>query len=105
MSVNAKQTVEIFDPPMCCSTGICGPTVDQSLIDVGEMVLLLKARGISVERYQLNTRPQAFMANPAVLALVRERQLSALPITTVNGRIIKTGSYATAAEVEAALGT
>jgi len=101
---SGKKRVEIFDPPMCCSTGICGPTIDQTLIDVNEMIVALKAHGISVERYQINTQPKAFMANPDILALMRERRLSALPITAVDGRIIKTGSYATAAQVEAALG-
>ena len=37
--------VEIFDPPMCCPTGMCGPTIDQTFLDLNEMVLALQARG------------------------------------------------------------
>ena len=39
--------VEIFDPPMCCPTGLCGPTLDQTLLDVNEMILSLQAEGVS----------------------------------------------------------
>jgi len=95
--------VEIFDPPLCCPTGLCGPTIDPVLLDVNEMVLKLKSQGIAVERYLMTAQPQAFMANPQVFQLIRERQLAALPITVVNGRVIKAGAYPTLAEVQAAL--
>ena len=26
--------LEIFDPAMCCSTGVCGPSVDPELLRV-----------------------------------------------------------------------
>jgi len=95
--------VEIFDPPLCCPTGLCGPTIDPVLLDVNEMVLKLKSQGIAVERYLMTAQPQAFLNNAEVYRLVRERQLAALPITVVNGRVIKTGAYPTLAEVQAAL--
>ena len=95
--------VEIFDPPMCCPTGLCGPTIDKTLLDVNEMVLALKERGLDVRRYQMSAQPQAFMNNPVVYQLLRERQMAALPITVVNGRLLKAGAYPTRAEVEAAL--
>jgi hypothetical protein len=95
--------VEFFDPPLCCPTGICGPTIDQSLLDVNEMVLTLKAAGVQVERYQMTTNPNAFLANAEVMRLVREQQMAALPIIAVRGRVIKSGAYPTLAEVQAAL--
>ncbi|RME74856.1 MAG: arsenical resistance operon transcriptional repressor ArsD [Chloroflexi bacterium] len=95
--------VEIFDPPMCCPTGLCGPTLDQTLLDVNEMVLALKAQGVQVERYQMTSHPQKFTANPDVMRLVQEKQLDALPITVVQGQVIKVGAYPTLAEITAAL--
>src|SRR5688572_13317558 len=50
--------VELFDSPMCCSTGLCGPTVDQTLLTVNEMVMTLQSEGISVERYQMTNHHQ-----------------------------------------------
>jgi hypothetical protein len=95
--------VEIFDPPMCCPTGLCGPTLDQTLLDVNEMILTLKAEGVGVERYQMNSHPNAFLANAEVMRLVRDRQMGALPITVVDGQVVKVGNYPTLAEVESYL--
>ncbi len=102
MNTNGAK-VEIFDPPLCCPTGLCGPTIDPVLLDVNEMVLKLKGQGVQVERYLMSAQPQAFLNNAEVYRLVREQQLAALPITVVNGRVIKVGAYPTQAEVQAAL--
>jgi hypothetical protein len=96
-------TVEIFDPPMCCPTGLCGPTLDQTLLDVNEMILALKAEGVQVERYQITSHPHKFTSSAAVMQLVQQRQLEALPITIVQGQVIKAGVYPTLAEVTMAL--
>ena len=92
--------VEIFDTPMCCPTGVCGPTIDPALLDVNEMILALQAEGVSVVRYQMTSHPQAFLDNAQVLRLVRERQLAALPITVVRDQIVKVGAYPTLAEIK-----
>jgi len=95
--------IEIFDPPMCCPTGVCGPTLDQTLLDVNDMILSLKAAGVSVERYQMTSYPAAFLNNADVMRLVREQQMAALPITVVRGQVIKVGAYPTLDEVESHL--
>lgn len=95
--------VEIFDPPMCCPTGVCGPTIDPALLDVNEMVLTLQGEGIPVARYQMASHAQQFINNREVFRFVREKQLTALPITVVNGRMIKVGAYPTLTEVREAL--
>ncbi len=95
--------VEFFDPPMCCPTGLCGPTLDQTLLDVNEMILALQAEGLAVARYQMTSQPQAFTSNADVMRLVREQQMAALPITVVRGKVVKIGAYPTLAEVRAYL--
>lgn len=99
----AQVDVAIYDPPMCCPTGLCGPALDQTLLDTNELILALKERGLRVERYQMQSHPQAFVANAEVMHLVRERNMEALPIIAVRGRVIASGAYPTRAEVEAAL--
>jgi hypothetical protein len=96
--------IGFFDPPMCCPTGLCGPTLDQTLLDFNEMILKLKSEGISVERYQMTTHPQAFLGNLDVIRLVREQQMAALPITVIDGKVIKVGSYPTLTEIRNYLG-
>lgn len=91
--------VQIFDPPMCCPTGLCGPTLDQTLLDVSEMILALQAEGLGVQRYQMASAPNAFLANAEVMRLVREQQMAALPITVVRGQVVKTGAYPTLNEL------
>ncbi len=95
--------VEIFDPPMCCPTGLCGPTIDQALLDLNEMILILQSEGVSVARYQMTSHPSAFLSNAEVMKLVREKQMEALPITVVRGKVIKTGEYPTLANIRANL--
>jgi len=92
--------VEFFDPPLCCPTGICGPTIDQALLDLNEMVMALQSQGVGVARYQMTSHPNAFLGNVDVMKLVREQQMAALPITVVHGKVIKVGAYPTLAEVK-----
>ena len=95
--------VEFFDPPMCCPTGLCGPTLDQTLLDVNEMILTLQRDNLRVERYQMASNPNAFLGNAEVMNLVREKQMDALPIIVVRGKVIKVGAYPSAEEIRAAL--
>ena len=99
-AADTMPAVEIFDPPMCCPTGLCGPTLDQTLLDVSDMILALQAGGLRVERYQMTSHPQKFINNADVMRLVREKQMDALPITAVRGQIIKVGAYPTLNEVQ-----
>jgi hypothetical protein len=95
--------VEFFDPPMCCPTGLCGPTLDQTLLDVNEMIFSLQKENLRVERYQMAGNPNAFLNNPEVMNLVRERQMEALPIVVVRGKVVKVGVYPTLDEMRALL--
>lgn len=92
--------VEFFDPPMCCPTGMCGPAIDQTLLDVSEMIAKLQSGGFQVDRYQMTTHPQAFLDNAEVMKLIREKQMAALPIVVVRGRIIAEGKYPSLSEVQ-----
>ncbi len=96
-------TVEIFEPPMCCPTGLCGPVQDQTLLDLLETVRSLESTGVKVARYQPNTNPTAFTSHAEVMAAVHARSTAALPITVVNGRVLKSGAYASLEEIRNAL--
>ena len=100
MAASQTAVIELFDPPMCCPTGLCGPALDQTLLDVSEMIMAVQAEGMTVERYQMTSHPQKFMQNNDVMRLVREQQMAALPITAVHGQVIKTGAYPTLEELQ-----
>lgn len=97
--------IEIFEPTMCCSTGICGPSVDKSLVKIGEDIEALKNEfeGIVIERYQPQTHSMKFMANMEVGKLVKENGQKILPITVLNGKVIKSGAYPTLEELKSSL--
>jgi hypothetical protein len=104
MPVSTPPTdIEFFDPPMCCPTGLCGPTLDQTLLDVNEMILTLQNENLQVARYQMTSHPSAFLGNAEVMKLIREKQLDVLPITVVHGKIIKEAAYPTIDEIHIAL--
>lgn len=88
----------IYDPPMCCSSGVCGPNPDQTLIKLQDTITEVRKLGAEVERYLITQSPEEFKKNSEVIKLIQEQQLKALPITTFNGKIIKNGRYPTLAE-------
>ena len=94
----------IFDPAMCCSTGVCGPSVDPELLRVAAVLENLKKAGVDVARHNLSSEPQAFMRSEAVSNALNEKGVEALPITMVDGNIIKSGSYPTNEEFARLLG-
>ena len=97
--------IEIFEPTMCCSSGICGPSVDSNLVKISENIEILKNefKGLIVERYQPQTHAMKFMANMEVGKLVKENGQQILPITIVDGKVIKSGKYASLEELKLAL--
>ena len=99
--------IEIFDPPMCCPSGLCGPSIDPALLDINEAVLKLKKEfdgRISIERYLLTQQGPKFMQNPGVLALLKSRGVEILPVTTLNGEVIKQHGYLSYDELKAIIG-
>jgi hypothetical protein len=92
--------IEIFDPPMCCPGGLCGPAIDPTLLDLSEAILRMKnEQDITVQRYLLQQNGQKFMQNPEVLELLREFGTDVLPVTTVNGKVVKQRAYPTYQEL------
>ena len=85
--------VEIYDPAMCCSSGLCGPGIDPVLIKVNEAVLSLKKQGVEVARFNLAQQPKEFMANKKVADLLHKNGIKALPVTIINEEVFKTGEY------------
>lgn len=94
----------IYDPAMCCSTGVCGPAVNPELIRVAAVLENLKKVGITVERHNLASDPQAFMQCEAVSNALNQSGAEVLPITMADGKIVKTGSYPTNEEFSRLLG-
>lgn len=98
--------IEIFEPTMCCSTGICGPSVDGKLVKISEDIETLKNefKGLTIERYQPQTHSMKFMTNMEVGKLIKEKGQQILPITVLDGKVIKSGEYPSLEELKSNLG-
>jgi hypothetical protein len=95
-----NQQIIIYESAMCCSSGLCGPSPDQGLLDVQNVLEEIKKMGSEVERYSITLNPKKFRENPQVIKLIQEQQLKALPITTFNGDVVKSGRYPTLEELK-----
>jgi hypothetical protein len=85
--------LEVFDPPMCCSTGICGPSVDPALSRFAADLQWLASQGVQVVRYNLAQQPQAFAANPLVKKVLTESGNGSLPLIVLDGNVLSKGQY------------
>lgn len=85
----------IFDPAMCCSTGVCGPSVDSELLRVSTVINTLQKKGVIIERHNLTNNPQIFVDNKTVNELLNSGGVEILPIIMVDDVVVKTKAYPT----------
>lgn len=85
--------IEVFDPAMCCSTGVCGPSVDPDLARFAGDLDWLAAQGVEVSRHNLSSEPQAFVDNEQAKTALAQRGEDALPLILADGLPMSYGSY------------
>lgn len=96
--------IEIFDPAMCCSTGVCGPSVDPDLTRLAAAVYSLEQKNFDITRYNLANDPAAFVDNKTINEILNEKGPDALPVTLINNEVVKVGEYPTNEELSHWLG-
>ena len=79
--------MQIFEPALCCETGICGAGVDPELLRITTVIDRLKQNGFIVRRFNLN-----------------QKGAQALPVVLVDGSIVIEGRYPTNEEILTLLG-
>lgn len=87
------KTIQVYDKPMCCSTGVCGPEVDPALPRFAADLQWLKSLGHRVERFNLAQQPEAFIQNSAVHQLLAVQGINCLPLIVVEGKIASKNVY------------
>lgn len=95
--------IEIYEPAMCCSTGICGASVDPELLRISTLVDNLDRSKVEVVRYNLSSNPEEFIKNDTIQKLIA-RSTETLPITIVDGEVFKTTKYPSNEEFDELLG-
>lgn len=85
--------IQVYDPALCCSTGVCGTEVDQNLVNFSADVDWAKQQGARIERFNLAQQPMAFAENPVVKGLLERSGQEALPLILVDGEFALAGRY------------
>jgi AhpD family alkylhydroperoxidase len=92
--------IEVYDPAMCCSTGVCGPSVDPQLVRFSADLEWLRSQGVTVERFNLAQQPGAFAQDAAAkAALMMGGDEVNLPLVKVDGKVKSSGVYPSRAEL------
>ncbi len=91
--------IQVFDPALCCSTGVCGVDVDQQLVSFSADVDWAKQNGVIIERFNLSQQPLAFAENAIVKAFLERSGAEALPLILVDGEIALAGRYPSRSEL------
>lgn len=86
-------TLQIFDPALCCSAGVCGVEVDREMARFAADLDWVRRSGARIERFNLAREPMAFVDHPAVKEALERLGPSGLPLTLVNGDIQCGGRY------------
>ncbi|MEI2716439.1 MAG: arsenite efflux transporter metallochaperone ArsD [Candidatus Nanopelagicales bacterium] len=85
---------------MCCNTGVCGPDVDEALVEFTADLNALQGRGVDIERHNLANNPLAFASSDTVKGFLQVAGSAGLPLTTVNGVTVLTGTYPSRSDLE-----
>jgi AhpD family alkylhydroperoxidase len=85
--------IEVFDPPMCCTSGVCGPEPDAQLSSFAADLKWLQGQGVEVRRFNLAQEPYAFVTNANVKRIVDATDGDGLPIVLINGQVASQGEY------------
>jgi hypothetical protein len=91
--------IQVFDPVLCCSTGVCGVDADQSLVNFAADADWARQKGVALERFNLGRDPMAFAGNAAVKGFLERAGQGALPLTLVDGEVALAGRYPTRSDL------
>ena len=88
-----RKTVKIYDPALCCPTGICGVNIDPELIRISIVLDNVKRKGMNIERFNLRDHPQVYVDTKVINDFLMKEGAEKLPATTVDGEIEVVGAY------------
>lgn len=85
--------IQIFDRPLCCASGVCGPQVDPELVQFAADLEWLRTQGHRVDRFNLAQQPAEFAQHPIVTRLLQEAGPACLPLVFADGQLVSRDTY------------
>jgi len=101
---SSKSSIEVYDPPMCCPSGVCGPDPDPHLTRFSADLAWLRRKGVEVRRHSLTQEPLDFAKNADVKRLMTENNGDGLPVIMMDGKVMQHGTYPSRSELASWLG-
>lgn len=92
--------IELYEPAMCCETGVCGVEVDPVLLKINSLTKELKKEGYDIERYNLGQAPDKFVANELVSKLMQAKGADVFPLLLIDNEVVIEGRYPTDDEIK-----
>lgn len=92
-------TIKVFEGPLCCNTGVCGPDPAQALVEFTADARWVSDQGVRLTRANLAQDPAAFAADGLAVAFLQSAGAEALPLVIVDGMTVLTGRYPTRSEL------
>ncbi|HIW29399.1 MAG TPA: arsenite efflux transporter metallochaperone ArsD [Candidatus Luteococcus avicola] len=83
--------IRVYEPALCCNTGVCGPDLDQELVTFTADVKALQEQGVDVQRANLASDPSVFAENLVVVNFLKAAGSEGLPLTLVDDVTVLTG--------------
>ena len=97
--LDTRKKITIYDPALCCPTGLCGVNIDPELMRIAVVIETLKKKGIVIERFNLRDHPQVYVDNKKINDCLMNETVEVLPITTLDNEIVLTKQYPSNAQI------
>lgn len=98
------KTLKIYDPAMCCPTGVCGTSVDTKLVQLSNFLNTLDKNKFEVKRFGLTTEPTEYVLNSEVARLLQEEDVDVLPLIFLDDELLFKNDYPSVPELSSKMG-
>ena len=98
------KTLKIYDPAMCCPTGVCGTEVDTKLVQFANFLSTLDKKMFEVKRFGLSTDPQEYVTNTLVSKLLNEEGVECLPLIFLDDELLFKSEYPSVPQLSSKMG-
>jgi len=98
------KTLKIYDPAMCCPTGVCGTSVDTKLVQFANFLNSLDKKMFTVQRFGLSTEPQEYVTNSEVARLLNEEGVECLPLIFLDDELLFKKEYPSVPQLSQKMG-
>lgn len=99
LKLDTRKAIKIYDPALCCPTGLCGVNIDPELMRIAVVIESLKKKGVIIERFNLRDHPQVYVDNKVINEYLMKESAEVLPITTLDGEVVLTKHYPSNAQI------